>query len=240
MFLTGCLLLLAVLANGFNYSNNLFFSGCLLITMSMSSFKMNFVRYQLFVVYLGAFLDKLFFDQWRAGYFMESYFANNKYVQIAENVTELESIPLMMAVVTIAIEAILALLTLIPKAIKPFIFLGVSFHLLTAIIMHSFFGLFIPCILISYVSLVLAETGLSERLPKINTLKNILNFRSDDWKTNAEKIISFLPKSIYVWIVLLLVSLISAFPIKILSTLVWFGLMVVSVNDSSKYRHAQR
>ena len=238
MLLAGLLLLLAVLANGFNYSNNLFFSGCLLITMSMSSFKMNFVRYQLFVVYLGAFLDKLFFDHWRAGYFMESYFANNKYVQIAENLTELESIPLMMAVGTIAIEAILALLVLIPKALKSFIFFGVSFHLLTTIMMHSFFGLFIPCILISYMCLVPVETGLSKRLPKINTLKNNLNFRSNDWKTNADKIIHSLPKSIYVWIVLLLVSLISAFPFKILSILVWFGLMVVSVNDSSKYGYA--
>ena len=239
MFLVGILLLMAVLANGFLYSNNLVFSSCLLIAMSMSSYEQNFVRYQLFVVYLGAFLDKLFFDHWRNGYFMESYFENNWYVSIAEGLIGSESISQMMGTGTIVVEAILALLVLLPRATKLFILLGVSFHLSTAVLMHSFFGLFIPCILMCYMSLVPAKLEFNKRLPKLKKIKMFSNFYLMAWRRIIQKTIFSLARSTFVWIVLAYILTACPFPLKMLSALVWFGLMMASLNDSILNRNVQ-
>ena len=178
LFINGLLLIVSLLMNEFTYSNNIFFCGCMLISLSISNKSFSFIPIQLSILYFGAFIDKLLFEQWRNGDFMIAYFQNDNLFTLLNRHIETHSLLYTLTYSSIIIECLLAILVLIPKARTIFIILGLSFHFSTTIFMNSFFGMFIVAILISYYALVKTTMDLNDKLNLsrlFNDLKSIYN-----------------------------------------------------------------
>jgi hypothetical protein len=173
LFINGVLLVLALLMNELIYSNNLFFAGCLLITFSISSKSFNFVPIQLSILYFGAFIDKFYYEHWRNGDFMTAFFENNQLVENLKPFIDAHSLIMTMTYSTLIIEFLLAIFILIPKTRILFLILGLCFHFSTIFFMHSFFGIFIATILISYYSLVKTSINFNEDLSISKFINNI-------------------------------------------------------------------
>jgi|GEM_PF-6261548 len=160
----GLLLILAILMNELCYSNNLVFAACLLITFSVSNRFYNWVPIQLSIVYFGAFIDKLWFEQWRNGDFMTAYFPHNRILVHLQPIFSYHFSIMAMTYSTLVIELLLAILILIPKIRKYCLLLGLCFHFSTIVFMHNFFGIYIVAILISYLSLINTTINLNQEL----------------------------------------------------------------------------
>jgi len=175
LFINGVLIVLALLMNELIYSNNLFFAGCLLITFSISSKSFNFVPIQLSILYFGAFIDKFYYEHWRNGDFMTTFFENNPN-QLVENLKpfiDAHSLIMTMTYSTLIIEFLLAIFILIPKTRMLGLILGLCFHFSTIFLMHSFFGIFIATIVISYYSIVKTSINFNEELSISKFINNI-------------------------------------------------------------------
>lgn len=184
LILNGVLLIIALMMSELYYSNNIFFAACMLITLSISSKKFNLVPVQLSIVYFGAFIDKLYYKEWRNGDFMTAFFQNNNRVDFLSEYIDKHFLIMSMTYSTLVIEFLLAIFILIPKTRKLTLLLGLLFHFSTIIFMNKFFGIFIVTILISYYSILKTSINFNEKL-KIKNLIQEINSIYKTYKTKA-------------------------------------------------------
>ena len=140
MFICGLLIILALLMNPLKYSHFFFFSACLLIVYALSNKSLNLVPIQLAILYFGAFIDKLIFEQWRNGDFLTAYFqsySDSSIINYFKSFMDMHCIVMLLTYSTLIIEFLLIVLVLIPRTRNLFIVLGLCFHFTSTIVMNS-------------------------------------------------------------------------------------------------------
>jgi hypothetical protein len=175
-----CLLLAAVifastLSSRIYFSNNRLFCACLFLLLGLTPKKQRplLVRYQVILLYLGAFIDKLLDPDWRSGQFMESFVRRlgdfgtlwspnwkigapnlivDLYLQLA-NLLPPMMLSLFVSWLTILTELTLAILFWRP-ATRPGIGLGILFHSSLLLLTGSTMGMFFYAVLFSYLAFI--------------------------------------------------------------------------------------
>lgn len=138
------------------YSNNVFFCGCLFFLCGLSSPKYGTwpIVLQLMIMYFGAAIDKLFFESWRDGSFYTSFHGKAFYMRFLGSLVPSVNFALIISWGTIVLEFAMIPLLFFRKSRHFALCTGLVFHLSTALLGQTLYSVFIPALLISYISLL--------------------------------------------------------------------------------------
>ncbi|MDP2654687.1 MAG: hypothetical protein Q8Q08_11750 [Candidatus Omnitrophota bacterium] len=161
---TGCLILglvmlTTVLSSRTAYSNVKFFCSCLLLLTALADPKnpLLVLRCQMAIVYLGAWVNKIFDADWRSGQYFEHWMSaiikRETYIQAAALLPPMV-LSKMMGWMTIVIEAFLSAGFLLRPLRGLTIFTGIYFHSMAFLLAWQDFYVFTIATLSSYLILV--------------------------------------------------------------------------------------
>ena len=138
------------------FSNNSFFCGCIffLSGVSKKSYNTNLIIIQLAIMYLGALLDKIAFPDWRDGSFYTAFHGKRLYFKYLTLFFPSVNFALLFSWMSIFIEFMLFCCLLFPKSRKLAFYLGLFFHISTAMLGQTLYIMFIPALLISYIAIL--------------------------------------------------------------------------------------
>lgn len=150
------------------FSNNSFFCGCIffLSGISKKSYSTNLIIIQLAIMYFGALLDKIVFPDWRDGSFYTAFHGKRLYFKYLTLLFPTVNFALLLSWISIFIEFTLFCCLLFPKSRKLAFYLGLFFHISTAMLGQTLYTMFIPALLISYIAILPVHDSLKLGYPK--------------------------------------------------------------------------
>lgn len=157
-FLAGLSLIVVIISSKPVFSNTLLFTSCLFILTAFYNGKDNWlIRIQLFLVYFGAGINKLFIKDWWGGHYFD-YFLREVYnVPIYSSFIQEGELMLAssLGICVIVIEILLAVLSLMPQRAELLYIIGFLFHLVMLIVTRGQLSLnFLYLISLSYFMLI--------------------------------------------------------------------------------------